>query len=155
MQPLLRLAPIAALALASIHFQVTDRSLSGPRRGAWPFELKPAIEAAIRATGPGAPILNDMMLGGFLSYEVPDARIFGDDRCELYEEEFLRGWITGGGDWFARWVTAYDIRIAVARRGTALDAYLREASTWRLASGDGSVALFLRAGTAAESTRPK
>lgn len=150
----LRVAPTVALVVACVHFQITGRSFGGPRRGAWPFELKPAIEAAVRAAGPGAPILNDMVLGGFLSYEVPQARIFGDDRCELYGDEFLRNWTTGSADWFARWVAEYDIRIAVARRGSAIDAYLRATPEWRLASSEASTTLFLRSTDESRARRP-
>lgn len=150
-QPLVLGASTMALAVACLLFQVTGLSLSGPHRGPWPFELKPALEAAVSSAGPRAPILNDMVLGGFLAKEVPQARIFGDDRCELYGDEFLRKWITGGADWFAPWVAEYDIRIAVAVRGTALDAYLHATPAWEQAASTASATLFLRAGRDAEA----
>lgn len=148
-------APVVVLVIASLHFQATGRSFSGPSDRTWPFALTPAIEAAARTEGPGAPILNDMSLGGFLSQEVPSARIFGDDRCELYSDAFLYGWVTGGSDWFARQVAVNDVRIAVARRGTALDAYLRAAQEWRPAASEASTTLFLRARAAPGPARAR
>jgi hypothetical protein len=147
------LSPILALALASLHFRLTGVSLAGPSRAPWPFELKPAIAAAVRTVGPGAPILNDMVLGGFLSHEVREARIFGDDRCELYGDDFLRGWITGDAGWFGAWVARYDVRVGVAQRGTALEAYLRATPGWREASSTRLFSLFLRAPAAPEASQ--
>lgn len=152
-RPLLMGAPVLALTFACIGFQITGRSLSGPRRGPWPFELKPAIEAAVASTGPGAPILNDMVLGGFLAQQVPQARIFGDDRCELYEEDFLRAWIGGSSEWFAGWVARFDVQIAVAQRGSALESYLRAAPAWGEVASTRAFALFRRAAGAPPSRR--
>lgn len=138
------LAPLLVLALASLRARAGWGDSSGPQRGPWPFALKQVIEASARAAGPGAPILNDMALGGFLAHEVPGLRIFVDDRCELYGDAFLRDWLYGRGEWFAEWTTRFEVRLALAERGTPLDAYLRSTPAWREVGVLPSVSFFVR-----------
>jgi hypothetical protein len=38
---------------------------------------------------PGVRVFNDANLGGYLIYFAPNARIFMDDRCELYGDEWI------------------------------------------------------------------
>lgn len=143
------MAPLALLLLTALTFQLGREDFSGPRRGPWPFAFRERLEAAAREVGPGAPVLNDMALGGFLAHELPGLRIFGDDRCELYGDEFLREWIRGDRAWYAEWVSRFDVRIAVAEHGTPLDAYLRATPAWRKVSVQPMAALFLRGEAAA------
>lgn len=145
-------APLVLLWFTAVHLRIGGEAISGPDRGRWPFALKEQIEASARAAGPAAPILNDMTLGGFLSYEIPAVRIFGDDRCELYGDDFLRDWHRGGRDWYAAWVARFDVKIAVAQRGTPLDEYLRTAPAWREVARHPAAALFVR-GPAAPQAR--
>ena len=39
---------------------------------------------------PGTPIFNDANLGGYLIYHAPRLKIFMDDRCELYGDDWIR-----------------------------------------------------------------
>ncbi len=138
--------PLAVLSIAAGRYQLTGHDSSGPRLGPWPFELKGVIEASSREAGQGAPVLNDMALGGFLAHEFPYLRIFLDDRCELYGDDFLREWFRGDRAWYAEWVTRYDIKLAVAEHGTPLDVYLRATPAWREVSSLPTATLFVRDG---------
>lgn len=138
--------PLAFLSITAGTYQLSGHDLSGPRLGPWPFELKGSIEASSREVGKGAPVINDMALGGFLAHEFPDLRIFADDRCELYGDDFLREWFRGDRAWYAGWVARYDIKLAVAEHGTTLDDYLRATPAWREVSSVPSATLFVRDG---------
>lgn len=147
-------APPLLLALATIGFQLGRGQLSGPRLGRWPFALVDQLKSS-RLITKGAPVLNDMGLGGFLAHELPSLRVFGDDRCELYGDAFLRDWFRGDPAWFAGWVSRFDVRIAVTERGTPLEAYLRTTHAWREVSTAEPFVLFLRQEAALEeSQRP-
>jgi hypothetical protein len=139
-----RLAPLLMIGGCGLYTHSGGRPLSGPERGPWPFALKPQIELVARAAGPGAPVLNDYVLGGFLSHEVPGLRVFGDDRCELYGDKFLREWLRGDREWYAAWVARFDVRIALTERGSPLDAYLRTTPDWREVASEPEAALFVR-----------
>ncbi len=49
----------------------------------------PELQALQNSRPQGTPIFNDMLFGGFLMYHTPGLRVFIDDRCELYGDEFL------------------------------------------------------------------
>lgn len=147
------LAPLVLLGASAVHVHAGGRSLSGPEGGSWPFALKPRLEALARAAGPGAPVLNDYVLGGFLAHELPGVRVFGDDRCELYGDEFLAAWLRGEPAWYAAWVARFDVRIALAEHGTPLDEYLRATPSWREVARDSVAALFVRGLPAGRSRR--
>src|SRR5207237_8033198 len=42
---------------------------------------------------PGTRIVNDAKLGGYLIYHAPSLKIFMDDRCELYGDDWLRAYV--------------------------------------------------------------
>ena len=106
----------------------------------WPVSLVPAIENAARGLPAGAPILNDVTLGGFLLYEAPRLRVFIDDRFELYGDDFLRRAVAADRHWLDAWVDCAGVTLALAERGGALERYLLETSGWRaLASSEAAV----------------
>lgn len=143
--------PALMVALTAASHRLGRDELSGPRDGPWPFSLVDRIRSA-HLSAQDAPVLNDMRLGGFLAYELPSLRVFGDDRCELYGDAFLRDWVRGDPAWFAGWVTRFDVRLAVTERGTPLDAYLRGTPAWREASSEGAFVLFVRGEAAPEAS---
>ncbi|WP_232288225.1 hypothetical protein [Anaeromyxobacter sp. K] len=138
------LAPLAALALVAVNHSVGGPSLAGPQRARWPYALVPRLDAAAGALGPGTPVLTEMVLGAFVAYNVPGVRIFGDDRCELYGDSFLREWYEGTPAFYARQVAEHDLHVALAARGSRLDAYLRADAAWREVESTPNAALFLR-----------
>lgn len=142
---------LVVLGASAVHLRVGGRSLVGPNRGEWPYELKPQLTEIVRAAH-GAPVLNDMSLGGFLSHEIPGIRIFGDDRCELYGDDFLRAWVRGERAWYEDWVLRFDVRIAVAVGGTPLYEYLLATPAWHQVSTLRTASLFVRAGAGDRAT---
>ncbi|WP_245529795.1 hypothetical protein [Anaeromyxobacter dehalogenans] len=139
------LAPVAALALAALNHSVGGPSLAGPQRARWPYALVPRLDTAARAIGPRTPVLTDMVLGAFVAFNVPGVRIFGDDRCELYGDAFLREWYEGTPAFYARQVAEHDVRLALSERDSRLDQYLRGDVGWREVASTPRASLFVRA----------
>jgi hypothetical protein len=55
-----------------------------------PTDLTAGLTAYAAAVPPGTPVFNDANLGGYLIYHTPSLRIFMDDRCELYGDDWIR-----------------------------------------------------------------
>jgi len=55
-----------------------------------PSDITPKVKEVL--DHPGTRVFNDMNLGGYLIYHAPHAKIFMDDRCELYGDEWLRSY---------------------------------------------------------------
>lgn len=90
------LLPAAAVLLAGVAqgmnwpVPFVGRGLAVRNHPNTPLDLLEPLE---KNSQPGQPIFNDLAYGGFLIYYT-ELRIFLDDRCELYGDEFL-------GDYFA------------------------------------------------------
>jgi hypothetical protein len=97
----------------------------------WPVETLPRLQEQPE----GTPIFNDMLFGGFLIYEAPHLRVFIDDRCELYGEDFIEEYCEAGLHHPERievWADKYQFDLALVRPDpdAGFDGYLRQASGW-------------------------
>jgi hypothetical protein len=59
----------------------------------WPVELLAQLESHQNAHPGGTRIFNEYAYGGFLIYHTPGYRVFVDDRCELFGDEWLSDFI--------------------------------------------------------------
>jgi hypothetical protein len=77
-----------------------------------PGDLTPTVERYVNQ--PGTRVFNDANLGGYLIYHAPHAKIFMDDRCELYGDEWIKNYADAMGEppeklapifeaWDAKW----------------------------------------------------
>jgi hypothetical protein len=55
-----------------------------------PTDLTAELTAYAAAAPPGTRVFNDANLGGYLIYHTPTLKIFMDDRCELYGDDWIR-----------------------------------------------------------------
>ncbi|MBX9582900.1 MAG: hypothetical protein K2X87_21540, partial [Gemmataceae bacterium] len=85
-----------------------------------PTDLTAELAAYAAAVPPGTPVFNDANLGGYLIYHAPTLRIFMDDRCELYGDDWIRRYaeVLGSppdeaGRAFEGWATEYGFARAV------------------------------------------
>jgi hypothetical protein len=109
-----------------------------------PLGLLPALQK-YEKQHPGAAIFNDMAYGGFLIYYTPGLRIFMDDRCELYGDEFLLDFFKTNSALldadakdvsrirrFQEWGEQYGFDIALVRKTSGFDRYLESVpEKWR------------------------
>lgn len=132
------------LSLASLHFSGHGLTSFNPRH--WPLELLPDLKHYEATQPPGAPIMNDMLFGGFLIFHTPGLQIFIDDRCELYGDEFLLNYGREDRNFIAQWVRESGAQAALAAPGSALDDYCKRAAGWRLVKRTAAAAFYLRTG---------
>jgi hypothetical protein len=128
------------LVLASLVLEATSVRVPILGRGwahlapeASPVELLPELRAYEKDHPLGTPIFNDMLFGGFLIYRTPGLRVFVDDRCELYGDEWLAKYADAyyhHPEWIEDWAGRYGFDQALVIPDSAFDGYLREAKGW-------------------------
>jgi hypothetical protein len=57
-----------------------------------PIDLTDELRAYAAAAPPGTRVFNDANLGGYLIYHTPRLKIFMDDRCEQYGDDWIRAY---------------------------------------------------------------
>jgi len=79
-----------------------------------PVDLNDPVARYAASVPPGTRVFNDANLGGYLIYHAPGLKIFMDDRCELYGDDWIKAYSdTLGlppaelGPEFERWADKY------------------------------------------------
>ncbi len=57
-----------------------------------PVDLNASVEEYAARVPEGTRVFNDANLGGYLIYHAPRLKIFMDDRCELYGDDWIKGY---------------------------------------------------------------
>ncbi|HEV3261104.1 MAG TPA: hypothetical protein VG013_29905 [Gemmataceae bacterium] len=107
----------------------------------WPVALLPELERCERSRPEGTAIFNEYAYGGFLIYYTPGFRVFVDDRCELYGDQWLRDYVLAEGHGAARQVHEWEEKyrkpdhegafdFALTRSGSAFDRYFAAEPGW-------------------------
>jgi hypothetical protein len=110
----------------------------------WPTELLPDLKRLEVKSPEGTPIFNDMLFGGFLVYYTPKFRVFIDDRCELYGDEFMIKYIKAERKDFRAWTNKYHFNIALVQHDSNYRLYFGEDPVWCLAKESSAGALYER-----------
>lgn len=116
-------------------------------RNHWPVELLADLRRYDRDQPAGTRVFNEMLFGGFLIYHTPRLRVFIDDRCELYGDEWLLAYVDAVHNNPAqidRWVETYGFELALVETGKAFDAYLRDAGDWTVIRESAAATLYRR-----------
>jgi len=111
----------------------------------WPVELLPVLRQAEREHPEGTRIFNEFLYGGFLIYFTPGLKVFIDDRCELYGDDWLMQFskaMRSHPERIDRWQETYGFPYALVARGTALDRYLGEPRRWSVVKRTGTATLY-------------
>ncbi|MCZ6697393.1 MAG: hypothetical protein O7D94_00495 [Planctomycetota bacterium] len=113
----------------------------------WPVAATRALREYVNRHGSEVRIFNDMLYGGFLIYSVPEARVFVDDRCELYGDWGLLHYagIRRRPETLDALAMYDDIRLAMVGAGSRMDAYLNGNPGWRSLHRDATASLYARA----------
>jgi hypothetical protein len=106
-----------------------------------PIDLNDEVAAYAESVPPGTRIFNDANLGGYLIYHAPTLKIFMDDRCELYGDDWIRTYAdTLGlppeklGPVFEGWADRYGFEramIVTQLEKPPIERYLLESPDWR------------------------
>lgn len=149
----------AAVVLAAVGVQaagvaipVVGRGWAGAGPDAFPVDLTEPIRAAYAAAGPDARLYNDANFGGYLLYHFPGRKIFMDDRCELYGDDWLRDYVEvvwSHPDRIETWADRYGFGLALVASppgpdAQPLDAYLAASPRWKLVAAGEQAKLYAR-----------
>ena len=147
----------ALLQIANIRAPLLGRGGVELDRAYWPMDLLPELRRHERDHRDGTPIFNDMLFGGFLIYHTPGYRVFIDDRCELFGDEFLthyvqaKAWLELGlydhpSEPFAEWQVKYGaFDLALVQTGEAFDVALSQLPAWEVVRRTETATLYKKA----------
>jgi hypothetical protein len=109
-----------------------------------PSDLTKEVTEYARSVPPGTPIFNDANLGGYLIYHTPSLKIFMDDRCELYGDDWIKSYSDALGlppeqlgPVFERWAATYKFERAIVmthppeKEKPPIERYLSSSPQWR------------------------
>jgi hypothetical protein len=108
----------------------------------WPLEVLPELQALEKNRPQGSPIFNDMLFGGFLMYHTPGLRMFIDDRCELYGDDFLFRYVKADRSDFEAWSREYRYDLAVILPDSNYRKYFEGNPDWRVVKRSPAAVLY-------------
>ena len=122
----------AALALqaARVELPLVGRGWATLDPAYWPTELTDTLREHEPASPTHSRLFNEYIDGGFVIYHAPGYRVFVDDRCELFGDEWLVRFVAAGaGDATAAvrgWEAEYGrFDFALTRTGSGFDTHFR------------------------------
>ncbi len=116
----------------------------------WPTESLAALKQHEPRSPEAGHIFNDYADGGFLIYHTPGYRVFVDDRCELFGDDWLTRFVEARSRdpsaEMADWQEQYGpFRFALTRTGTHFDEYFAvRDSEWELLSQTSTAKFYRR-----------
>ena len=112
----------------------------------WPVEATVALKEHMGESPEDRRVFNDMRFGGYLIYRAADARIYIDDRCELYREHGLRRYVElRKNPALIEGLAAYrDVHWAMVGTRSSMARYLNESPAWTKLHRDATASLFRR-----------
>jgi hypothetical protein len=149
--PCLVVLTAVVLQAAAIRVPLLGRGWAGFDPAVTPIELLPQLKAYEKAA-PSKPIFNDMLYGGFLIYFTPDLKVFIDDRCELYGDDFLAQYaevMVHHPERIEDWAQKYRFDHALVFPGSPMDRYLEKAAGWQEVRRTAGAVLYYRTPSAA------
>jgi hypothetical protein len=90
--PALAVALAFGLQVARVDVPVIGRGWARLDPDFIPSDLTPEVTEYAASVPTGTPIFNDANLGGYLIYHTPTLKIFMDDRCELYGDDWIKSY---------------------------------------------------------------
>jgi len=133
--PVLVLAVGLSVQAAGLSVPVVGRGWARLDPTVWPVELLPELKRIERDNPVGTPVFNELDFGGFVIYHTPGLRVFIDDRCALYGEEFLRAYDRARREEptrLAEWQQRYGFRYALVVTGGPFDRHLAASRSWTI-----------------------
>lgn len=133
------------LQAAGVHAPVLGRGWARLDPSHWPTDLLPELREVEASRAP-ARFFNEYLLGGFLIYYTPGIKVFIDDRCEVYRDEWLMRYDRAELDpeGLMRWLSEYPIDGALVQTGSGFDRAFDGRPGWSLVRRTPVATLYLR-----------
>ncbi len=112
----------------------------------WPVDATHAAQDFILRHPAHGRIFNDMLFGGYLISELPETKVYIDDRCELYGDAFLLHYVDllRNPQQIEQEAVARRIELAMVRPGSRMAVYLASSPAWHALHQDATAELFAR-----------
>lgn len=142
------LLPAVMTVMALIAFQGSAQLPSTEQRwvrldgGHWPIDILPELQAIEKSRPRGTPIFNDMLFGGFLIYHTPGFRVFIDDRCELYGDEFIIKYVKANRSDYEAWEKVHRFDLALLSPDSNYRKYFEENHDWHVVKRSPAAVLY-------------
>jgi hypothetical protein len=139
----------AALVLIAIVLQLAGAPVPVVGRGwarldptIWPVELLPDLKQHEYDRPNGSRVFCEYAYGGYLIYHTPGCKVFIDDRCEVFGDEFLTRFVVtkdllaadvyeNPAEPFAEWQAEYGpFDLALVETGGGFDVALSRIAAW-------------------------
>jgi len=133
--PVLLVLSAAVLQATGVRVPILGRGWAGLDPTIWPVELLPELWRAEREHPQGARVFNDYSLGGFLIYHTPGLKVFIDDRCEVYGDEWLERFdraSTTDPSLMDQWLAQYGIDYVLVTTDSLFDQHVARLPGWTL-----------------------
>jgi hypothetical protein len=139
----LLLTLVAVAALSRIYLQLTPAAIEESIRASLPVDAVTYVQDQ----HPPGPMFNSYNWGGYLLFTLwPDYPVFVDGRTDLYDDAFLRQYLTLylADDGWEALLDQYKIRLVVVETNSVLAKFLRLDPAWHEAYDDEMAVVFTR-----------
>ncbi len=147
--PIFLIACALALQAARIRVPILGAGWAMLDPAYWPIDATLALKSYLNEHPNDARVFNDMRFGGYLIYAAPQARVYIDDRCELYRDGGLARYIQIRAD--PRLIEGAappeaddNFSLALVETRSALARYLRDSPNWTELHSDATAGLYRR-----------
>lgn len=146
----LALAPVLLVLIvqwSAVSAPLVGRGWAQPEAAGWPLSLAPELrQLAFRQKRP-LRVFNQLHYGGFVIFSCPDARVFIDDRCELYGGDLLTEYAAAEAsqpEHFRVWDRQRQFDVALVASGSPFDHFLSSEPGWQLHRSTPAAVLYVR-----------
>jgi hypothetical protein len=139
----LLLSLVVIAAMIKIYLPLAPGAVEKATRESLPVDAV----AYIQAERPPGPMFNSYNWGGYLLFTLwPDYPVFVDGRTDLYDDAFLRRYLTAyvADEGWQAVLDEYDIRLVFIETNSMLAKFLRLDSAWQEVYRDEMATLFAR-----------
>ncbi len=139
----LLLALVIVAALVKIYFPLAPGVVEKSLRDSLPVDAV----AYVQAERPSGPMFNSYNWGGYLLFTLwPDYLVFVDGRTDLYDDAFLREYLSTyvADEGWQEALDEYGIQLVIVETNSILAKFLRIDPAWREAYRDETAAVFTR-----------
>ncbi|HPF39456.1 MAG TPA: hypothetical protein P5081_12495 [Phycisphaerae bacterium] len=114
-----------------------------PTNAIWPVKAVAVLDSDLGNASRSAHVFNEMRFGGYLAYAAPAAKIYIDDRCELYRDEGLLRYIElqRRPERIPGEAARYRFDYALVRTGSPVCTFLKTSGAWSLMHSDATATL--------------
>ncbi|HVK15849.1 MAG TPA: hypothetical protein VM533_02810 [Fimbriiglobus sp.] len=118
--------------------------------GYWPTGLTATLKEHEPRSAVGGRLFNEYIDGGFVIYHAPGYRVFVDDRCELFGDDWLVRFVAAGAGDPAAAIDSWErdycrFEFALTRTGSGFDGYYRQrGDVWELVEENPTAAFYRR-----------